>query len=303
MMLTVSHVRYPTEFAISFAPRGLAGSGPQLSRCGFRRPYAQISGRAPLVLTNGLSFGTRYRPFSLTELVAACSFKSGMMRMIFPTRLSSRCGLLRMATTRDSPEAPSPTSQYNTRQSASPCRAKGLKVTSPIGWLRVLRRTRINSRAVPSNVVFAVFVSVHSISTPSLIVLPGVLMVGVTVYPSSFRPGCDFPSGSSDTASVRIFHVHRVELAGATVVGIEMEAVEAIAVAARDEEAVEQSGPIAAAVEVQIFRPLFGLFIQDVERPVHVGDEQPRGAAGLFPNRVDPARAALRSMSCRAGHQ
>src|SRR5687768_15152131 len=57
--LTVSHVRYPTELAISFAPRGFAGSGAQLSLWGFRSPYAQISGRAPLVLTNGLSFGIR----------------------------------------------------------------------------------------------------------------------------------------------------------------------------------------------------------------------------------------------------
>ena len=57
---------------------------------------------------------------------------------------------------RDSPEAPSPTSQYSTRQSGSPGPAVGLNEISPMGWLRVFSRTRISSRAVPSNVVFAV---------------------------------------------------------------------------------------------------------------------------------------------------
>ena len=39
---------------------------------------------------NGLSFGTRYRPFSLTALVDECSDGSGMMRRIFPTSVSNR---------------------------------------------------------------------------------------------------------------------------------------------------------------------------------------------------------------------
>ena len=44
----------------------------------------------------------------LTVLVDVCSFKSGMTRRIFPSKLSSRCGLDRIATFVDSPDAPSP---------------------------------------------------------------------------------------------------------------------------------------------------------------------------------------------------
>jgi len=47
------------------------------------------------------------RPFSLTTLDDSCALRSGMMRWIFPTIVSRRCGLVRMAC-RDSPEPPSP---------------------------------------------------------------------------------------------------------------------------------------------------------------------------------------------------
>src|SRR4249920_2621894 len=106
-MLTVSHVCRPIEFAISRLLAGDCGSIAKVSRWGLRKPYAQISGRAPGVATNGLSFGTRYRPFSLTTLDDSWALRSGMMRWILPTIVARRCGLVRIAC-RDSPEPPSP---------------------------------------------------------------------------------------------------------------------------------------------------------------------------------------------------
>ena len=55
----------------------LAGSTSQVSRCGLRNPYAQISWRAPATSTNGLSRGIRYRPFSLSVVVCGCSDEVG----------------------------------------------------------------------------------------------------------------------------------------------------------------------------------------------------------------------------------
>ena len=46
-MLTVSHVWSPIEFAISRLLAGVCGSIAKVSRWGLRKPYAQISGRAP----------------------------------------------------------------------------------------------------------------------------------------------------------------------------------------------------------------------------------------------------------------
>src|ERR1700730_14345551 len=112
---------------------GLDGPPAQFNRWGVRKPYAQISFRAPGVETNGLSLGIRYRPFSLTVLVAECSFRSGMMRRILPSRLWSRWGLDLIDPFVDSPDAPSPHSMYSTRQSGSPRRAVGLKMRSPRG--------------------------------------------------------------------------------------------------------------------------------------------------------------------------
>src|SRR5262245_14845144 len=130
MMLTVSHVLSPTELAMSRLLAGFPGSTAHDSRCGFRSPYAQISVLAPGFDTNGLSLGIRYRPFSLTVLVAVCSFKSGMIRRILPERLSSRCGFDRMLVFA-SPAPPSPDEMYRTRHSGSPGLAAGLKIRSP----------------------------------------------------------------------------------------------------------------------------------------------------------------------------
>ena len=69
---------------------------------------------------------------------------------------------------------------YNTRQSASPARAVGLKIMSPIGWMRVFSCTRNNSRAVPSKVVFDTFESLHSM-TASRSMAPGVVIAAVGV--------------------------------------------------------------------------------------------------------------------------
>src|SRR5919197_2920801 len=104
-MYTASHVCSPTELATRRLFAGFAASTAQLNRCGLRKPYAQISFRAPGTDTKGLSLGIRYRPLSLTVLVTVCSFRSGMMRRIFPSRLSSRCGLDRIAAFDDSPDA------------------------------------------------------------------------------------------------------------------------------------------------------------------------------------------------------
>ena len=63
------------------------------------------------------------------------------------------------------PSRPTPT--YMTRQSGSPRRAVGLNVISPSGWIGDGSCIRSSSRAVPSNVAFAMLRSVHSIITAS----------------------------------------------------------------------------------------------------------------------------------------
>ena len=117
--------------------------------------------------------------FSLTVLVAVCSRRSGMMRRILPSSVSSRCGLSRrMSFCSPVPESPTPT--YMTRQSGSPRRAAGLNVSSPSGWIGEGSCRRSSSRAVPSNVVFAILRSVHSITTASRSIRRAGL-VGVTI--------------------------------------------------------------------------------------------------------------------------
>ena len=63
--------------------------------------------RAPAVAVNGLSFEL-IASVTLTVLVAACSWRSGMIRRIFPTIVSSRCGLSRTLLFCCSPDPPSP---------------------------------------------------------------------------------------------------------------------------------------------------------------------------------------------------
>ena len=106
--------------------------------------------------------------------------RSGTIRRIFPTRLSRRCGFCRIAGFADSPDLPSPQAIYRTRQSGVPGLALSLKIRPPMGCESLLSCTRISSRAVPSKVVFAVLVSVHSTTTASRCVGPGVWMAGVT---------------------------------------------------------------------------------------------------------------------------
>ena len=293
MTFTVSHVRYPTEFAISFAPRGFAGSGAQLRRCGLRRPYAQISGRAPFVFTNGLSFGMRYRPFSLTVLVATCSFRSGMMRMILPTRLSSRCGLLRMATiarlsgravadlaVQHAPVGIAGASDGIERQLAHGMAARVQPHAHQLAgrsFERRIRRVRVgplDEHALVDRVARSVDRCRHGVPVD----VQARLVLGV---------------GEVRHGQVRVFHVHRVELAGAAIVGIEMKAIEPVAISARDEKAMKQARPVVASVEVEVFRELLRLLVEDVERAVHVGDEQTVGPARLLANRVDPRQQHL----------
>ena len=91
----------------------------------------------------------------------------------------------------------------------------------------------------------------------------------------------------------RAFHVHGVELAVAAVVGIELELADAAAVSRVVIETVENSATIAAAVEIEIGRQRLRLSVEDVDRAVHVGDEQPARAAGFFANRVDARQHAV----------
>ena len=72
-----------------------------------------------------------------------------------------------------------------------------------------------------------------------------------------------------------------------------MKAVQAVAVSAGDEQAVEEPGPIVAPVEIEVLRELLGLLVEDVQRAVHVGDEQPRGAAGFLADRIHPGEQHL----------
>ena len=62
-----------------------------------------------------------------------------------------------------------------------------MKSRSPIGWLRVFSRTRISSRAVPSNVLFDGLVSVHSISTPSTRTKIAPVKIEIQTYESLIR--------------------------------------------------------------------------------------------------------------------
>ena len=100
------------------------------------------------------------------------------MRQIFPTSVSSRCGLMRrLSFWSPEPESPAPT--YMTRQSGSPGRATGLKIISPSGCCGSGCCSRSSSRAVPSNVALAGLRSVHSISTTSRSILPSTVGVGI----------------------------------------------------------------------------------------------------------------------------
>ena len=113
-------------------------------------------------------------------------------------------------------------------------------------------------------------------------------MVAVTEYPLTFRPAMVLVVREIRHGQVGVFHVHRVELAGAPVVGIEIEPIEAVAVAARNEKTMEEARPVVAPVEVQILRKLSGFLVEDVERPVHIRDEQPWRASWFFADGVDP---------------
>ena len=136
-------------------------------RWGLRSPTANSSSRTALLLIDvkGLSLGMRYRPLGLTVLVSVCSVRSGTIRKTLPPSVSSRCGVMRVAALLCSPAPPSPMETYMTRQSGSPGSASGLKIKSPIGWIWPDMSNRNSSRAVPSNVLLSMFVSVHWIRT------------------------------------------------------------------------------------------------------------------------------------------
>ncbi len=103
-----------------------------------------------------------------------------------------------------------------------------------------------------------------------------------------------------------ILHVHGVELAVAAIVRVEVEAVQPVSVARRDEEPREDARVAVAAVKIQICRELFRRFIKDVERPVQVGNEKPIRASRLLADRVHPGQqhfvGALTLRHARHGH-
>src|SRR6185503_18004943 len=128
---------------------------------------------------------------------------------------------------------------YNTRQSASPGRAVGLKIRSPIGWMRVFNCRRISSRAEPSKVAFDTFVSVHSMTMASRSIDPGVV-----------QPGYARRIGHGRTGRRRLFEVDGVELPVAPVVGVELKGDEPVGEPGLERQLVEEPGPFVTAVEV-----------------------------------------------------
>ena len=136
-----------------------------------------------------------------------------MMRRIFPTSVSSRCGLGRVSGRGDSPEAPSP--QPMIQHAPVGVAAPGGRIEDEVAERvrRVLNCTRRSSRAVPSNVAFDRFESVHSINTPSRVMGPGVAIGVVTVYAVTSNPARSALSGAADASQRRILDVHGVELA------------------------------------------------------------------------------------------
>ena len=223
------------------------------------------------------------------------------MRRILPTSVSSRCGFIRRMSF-CSPEPASPDPRYMTRQSASPRRATGLKVNSPSGWMGCGCCRRNNSRAVPSNVAFAGFRSVHSMSTTSrsIRVTAGVEIAGVVVYPDRSRPATAPPPRRHLLVDGRVFHVEGVEHSVTCVVGIEAEVDETRGEIALEREFPEEPRAPAGAVEVQVGRERLRLLVDDVERAVEVVDEEaaaPRLVAqevhpGQLPPRVLPIELA-----------
>ena len=84
----------------------------------------------------------------------------------------------------------------------------------------------------------------------------------------------------------RIFDVDCVEPAVARIVGIEIEAVQAVPVSLRDRQLVEDAGLPRVAVEIEVHRKLLRRLVEHIERSVQIADEESLGAADLFAQRV-----------------
>ena len=108
--------------------------------------------------------------------------------------------------------------------------------------MRVLSCTRINSRAVPSNVAFEMFESVHSIRTPSRWIGPGVTIGAVAVYPATLKPAKVGVVRQVRAGNRGIFDMDGIEVAVLPIVGIELKTDEAVGVANFKRELVEQPG-------------------------------------------------------------
>ena len=282
----------------------LAGSTSQVNRCGFRKPDAQISFRAP---------GQRGERVVARNAIAAILADRARRRV--QRRDRERCaGSFRPAYRGAAGSAASPcaarrrrrrrTRCTSTRQSASPGRAVGLKIRSPIGWMRVFNCTRINSRAEPSKVAFDTFESVHSITMASRSMVPGVVIGGRRRVSGDVQAGHARRVGQQRARRRRLLEVDGVELPVPPIVGIELKADEPVGVAGLERKLVEEAGPVAAAVEVQIRRERLGLLVEDVQRAVQVVDEESPRAARLLPQHVDAGeRPEVAGAGRRSGHR
>ena len=99
--------------------------------------------------------------------------------------------------------------------------------------------------------------------------------------------------GDARAGQRRILDMDRVELPVRAVVGIELNAVQAVRVADFVGELAEQTAMALAAVEVEIDGELRRRFVENVERSIEIVHEESRRAAGLLAERVDAREHAV----------
>ena len=195
------------------------------------------------------------------------------MRRIFPTSVSSRCGLGRTSGRGDSPAPPSPQLTYRTPHSASPGRAAGLKLKSPSGWMRVLSATRSSSRAVPSKrrvrTIAVDPFDQHAFACDGT----GRCHCGRRQVAGQLQAGQIGVVRRRRRVEHRIFDVNGVELAVLRVVRIELERDDAVAEANFVGELVEEAAAAVAAVEIEIRRQVLAGLVEDVDGAVEIDEK------------------------------
>ena len=76
--------------------------------------------------------------------------------------------------------------------------------------------------------------------------------------------------------------MHGVELAISRVVGVQVEAVQSVSITLGDCQLPEDAGLAWIAVEIEIYRQLLRLFVEDVQGSVEIADEQALRVHGFF---------------------